>query len=569
MGTFSIHRLLEVPATDPEDARRRKLLNILLAGLAVLGLMIVIATGIADLLNLLLPGTGTLYIYGAGIVFLGGAVIIYYINRKISGTLASVICLLLISLILPFSDTPIEVADGQSLFIFTIPIIMSSVLLRPYASFIFATLSSIEIALIALAIPIVPNLPAMGGYYMVALISWLAARSLEDALRELMIINRDLDKIVADRTQALTQALARERAEAGKNQAILEGIADGVVVFDPEHRAIVVNPAVKELTGLAADEVLGESFEHMLNAGNISDRECEAALDHLVSLPGGNLKLTWGKKTLTMNASMVRSADGEEIGRVAVFHDFTREAEVERMKSDFVAMVSHELRTPLSSILGYTEMIREGVYGELSGGQISAIDRIMANTRRLLTIVNDLLDQAQIEAGKLKFREREFHPVELLDHLNSVMESLVRAKGLRLITRISDDLPKTLVGDPQRLNQVLVNLVNNAVKFTDHGSIQVRFFLSDKDHWAMEVKDSGIGISKDAQKIVFDPFRQANMDATRQFGGIGLGLSIVKRLVNLMEGEICLNSQEGHGSTFTVILPLKPSEIKDGKQGEN
>jgi signal transduction histidine kinase len=117
-----------------------------------------------------------------------------------------------------------------------------------------------------------------------------------------------------------------------------------------------------------------------------------------------------------------------------------------------------------------------------------------------------------------------------------------------------------LYGDPQRLNQVLVNLCNNAVKFTEHGSIKVRFYMVDLEHWAMEVTDTGMGIPADAQRYIFDPFRQVDMEVTRRPGGIGLGLTIVKRLITLMQGEICVQSEVGVGSTFTVILPLKVNQ---------
>lgn len=397
-----------------------------------------------------------------------------------------------------------------------------------------------------------------------AFISWLSARSLEDALNELTLINRELDKRVAERTQALADALTRVQAESGKNQAVLESIADGVVVFDNEDKAIVVNPAIESLIGLMPGQLLGSQMNEMLASGSVNEQESEAVLKLLVnpSPSAGTVKLLWGKKTLAVNAAPVRTMEGEMIGKVAVFHDYTREAEVDRMKSDFVAMVSHELRTPLSAILGYSEMLHEGVYGKVSTGQGGAVSRIIANSRRLLSLVNDLLDQAQIEAGKLTFHNREFQPGELMEHLNSVMETIVQAKGLKLKTVIAEEMPAFLYGDPQRLNQILVNLVNNAVKFTETGHVMVHLFLSDSDHWAIEVKDTGLGISPEAQKYIFEPFRQGNMDVTRQYGGIGLGLSIVKRLINMMEGEIHLSSQVGHGSTFTVVLPLKAAPEK-------
>lgn len=553
----NISRLLDVPTADHEDARRRKLLNIILFGVSILALLIMIVTALADMTNLLVGDTLTIYVGVA--VFLLVAVFIFFVNRNISGLLGSLLFLVFFTVILPFSDTPSEVADGQSLFVFTIPIIMASVLLRPYASFLFALLSSVLVSLVAISIPIVPNFPAIAGYFMVALISWLSSRSLEDALRELTQVNRDLDQRVAIRTKELSAALSRERIEAGKNQAILEGIADGVLVFDMQDHAMVANPAAEQLLGQSAVQMLHKNVRWILAEGKIAPLEQEAVLKLLsTSDPvSANVRIQWGHKTLAVNAAPVRTVSGEIIGKVAVFRDFTREAEVDRMKSDFVAMVSHELRTPLSSILGYSEMLREGVYGMISDGQGGAAERIMANTRRLLTIVNDLLDQAQIEAGKLIFHNQDFHPSDLIEHMKSVMESIIQLKGLNLSVSVAEDIPDVLVGDIQRITQVLVNLVNNAVKFTEQGEISIRLFRFDAKRWAIEVTDSGLGIPLEAQAYIFEPFRQVNMLVTRQYGGIGLGLSIVKRLVLLMQGEIYLHSVVNKGSTFTVILPFE------------
>jgi signal transduction histidine kinase len=133
-------------------------------------------------------------------------------------------------------------------------------------------------------------------------------------------------------------------------------------------------------------------------------------------------------------------------------------------------------------------------------------------------------------------------------------------KGLELTTGIADDVPSTLTGDWQRLHQILINFANNAVKFTEEGNVDISIYMHDADHWAIAVADTGIGIPEDAQQYIFEPFRQVDDSATREYGGAGLGLSIVKQLVTLMGGWIELQSEEGKGSTFTVILPLAPPE---------
>lgn len=552
----TVQRLLEVRTSDPDDARRRKLLNIMLMGVAlicVLALLLLIPLFTGNVFSgeersIMLVGT---------LAMSGGVIAIYAINRFWSGRLASTLFLLLLLLIMSFSDTPAQVAGGRALFAFTLPIIIASVLLSPWASFVFALVTSAVIAAIAYNAVIEPNVPAMLGFFLIALVSWLSSRSLEQALKALRVINQELDQRVADRTRDLSESLQREREEAGKNQAILEGIADGVLVFNNEGKIMVANPAIGTLLNRNAAQISGLTIDRLFENGSVNevDRAAISGLLARAGQTGSSIRLRHDRKTLSVNAALVRDTGGQQIGKVAVFRDFTREAEVEEMKSVFVATVSHEMRTPLNAIMGYAEMLKEAVYGPLSPMQINITERVMNNTKRLLSIVNDLLDQAQIEAGKVTLHNRRFSPAELVVNLQSVMEKIVRDKGLDFRCSIAPELPAILTGDPDRVQQILVNLVNNAVKFTESGYIAVRLYQPDPIHWGMEVSDSGCGIPANAQKYVFEPFRQVDPSTTRTHGGIGLGLSIVKNLVSIMKGEISLKSEENRGSAFTIVLP--------------
>jgi len=231
--------------------------------------------------------------------------------------------------------------------------------------------------------------------------------------------------------------------------------------------------------------------------------------------------------------------------------------EADRLKGLLLSNVSHELRTPLSAIRGYAELLSEEAYGSINKEQKTTFQRILINTTQLQGMVNNLLDRAQIEQGKITFRNSQFAPAALIESTHSALNILARTKGLELTGEIAPDVPATLMGDVLRLQQILFNLTSNALKFTEHGSVQARIFLPDASHWALQVSDTGIGIAAEAQADVFKSFWQADSSATRQYRGSGLGLSIVKELADLMGAEITLTSLPGRGSTFTVIFPME------------
>jgi signal transduction histidine kinase len=552
-----IDRIISVPSSEPDDIRRGRILNILLLGVFVLAFATLPITIIAsDTLKDIVSGDVRL-IYLVIISVFIGTIVIYAINRR-SRPVAAFLFLLFLTAVLSFSDSPSQIVSGRSTFIFTLPIAISSLLLFPLASFIFTIIAGFIMFWLAASISTVPNTFALTGFFLLALVSWLTTRNLEQALSELRTTNTNLDKLVHERTQALTESLARERIEAGRNEAILNSIADGVIVFDMKWNSTLANPAIVNLLDTPFVEIVDHDVNDWLNSGNISAKSRGTLLAMLENPERmeESIRVEWGNKTLSVNAAQVYESSGEKIGTVAVFRDFTREAEVERMKSTFVAIVSHELRTPLNAVLGYAEMLREAVYGPVNKKQSGAVDRIMTNTHHLLDLVSDLLDQAQIEAGKLKIHVESFKIAELLGSVHDIMDKIATDKELTLTSEIDPGLPEKLNGDPYRLRQILINLTNNAVKFTTQGDVRIRLFRHDSAYWGISVQDTGDGIPNDEIPHIFETFRQVDGTTTRQYGGIGLGLSIVKQLVTLMQGEINVTSELGSGSTFTILLPL-------------
>jgi signal transduction histidine kinase len=558
------NNLLEVPTTAPDDARRRKLLNIILFGIAGIALWAFVTITILEFTNTaddvgFTQQEGLLF-FAIAIGLLVQTVVFYFLNRKLPSTITGTLFLIFLLLILSVSDEYQYLANGRSTLVFTLPIVMASMLVGPRYSFLFAILASIDIAILAKLGDTNPNIAAMWGFLMLALVSWLSSRSMEQALRDLRALNLELDKRVEERTRELAAALSRELAEAGKNQAILDGIADGVMVFDPDGYAIVANPALGSLLSISPRALVGQTMDEFVESSLISDKDRET-IRLLLKNPDKSIpsaRFGWGPHTISVNAAPVLSGLGQLLGTVAVFRDFTREAEIEQMKNTFVAMVSHELRTPLNAIMAYAEMLQEGVYGAMNPKQSNAAGRIYTNSQRLLALVSDLLDQAQIEAGKLKLVYADFKPGDLLDALHGVMDKPAQDKGLKLTSRIDPALPAVLRGDSYRLQQVLINLVNNAVKFTKEGKIAVCLYRYNNERWALDVVDTGPGIPPEALPFIFDSFRQVDGVTTRQHGGVGLGLAIVKRLVELMGGEIKVSSIVDQGTTFNVILPIAP-----------
>lgn len=551
-----LNTILTVPTTDPDDARRRRLLNILLLGTLIAALLGLTSVVISSISNPNISQSDIQVLLGGITVFTLGIFGIYQVNRRVSGRWAALLFLLLLTIIFVFTDSAEELVRGRSLFLFTIPITIASLVLASQASFLFAAISSAIIAWLATSIGSSVNVFVIIGFFILALVSWLSARSLEAALKELRTINAGLDQLVAERTQALAESLDRERIEAGRNRAILNSIADGVIVFDRKWNATLANPAVRSMLDFPLELIIDKNFSELIDHPKLALKSrglLYAMMEHDTQPVG--FRIEWGGKTLSVSAAQIYNRT-ENMGTVTVFRDFTREAEVERLKSTFVAIVSHELRTPLNAILGYAEMFKEAVYGPMNDKQVNMAERIMKNTERLLGLINDLLDQAQMEAGKLTIQMAPVKPVDLLESLHGLLDKTASDKGLRLTSEIEDSLPELLSGDAARLQQILVNLVNNAIKFTDRGSVHVKLFYPSQHKWGIEVSDTGHGIPESEIAHIFDTFRQVEGTATRVHGGFGLGLSIVRQLVNLMSGEIKVESKLGEGTAFIITLPL-------------
>jgi PAS domain S-box-containing protein len=390
------------------------------------------------------------------------------------------------------------------------------------------------------------------------------------------ISNAQLYLCVSQTAQELGRALRREQEEASESQAILQSIADGVVVTDAHGRIIRINPAAERILGAERQAVLGQHVRNVFAIFEPEGREqMLRTMKALASNPTAGRqtrqiirsKLVLERSTVSAHLAPVIDHHQGFMGIVSVFRDITREVQADIAKTEFVSTVSHELRTPLTSIKGYTDLLLSGAMGLLSEGQQQFMSIVRKNADRLTALINDLLDISRIESGRVKL---EVHPMRIQDAVWDVVESLraqIEAKGLALRVEVPDNLP-LVQGDRDRLTQVLNNLLSNACRYTPRGEVAI--VVSEMPGvLRVDVSDTGIGIEREDQSRIWDRFFRAAHPVVEEAGGTGLGLAIVRMFVEMHSGRIWLDSEPGRGSTFTFILPtIETEESGVSKAGE-
>lgn len=303
----------------------------------------------------------------------------------------------------------------------------------------------------------------------------------------------------------------------------------------------IVNQIVKPISSLA-------STAHAIQEGDFSQRNQIVRQDEIGQFASAFNEMT--DAIQKRETDLIKQAEDLRIATA-------RAKEAARVKGEFLANVSHELRTPLNAIIGFSDMLMAGMSGPLNEKQNHKLERLKENGKRLLALINDLLDLTRIEAGRLEMVESPFSPRALAERMTAQMESLAVESNLQFVTTINPDVPDTLYGDEKRIEQVVVNLLSNAFKFTKAGSVTLNISTNELDHaWNIEVTDTGIGIPPHAINVIFEEFRQVDGSYSRAYKGSGLGLSITRNLVRMMGGKIAVKSVLESGSTFTVTLPL-------------
>ncbi|MDY7229109.1 PAS domain-containing sensor histidine kinase [Hyalangium rubrum] len=411
-------------------------------------------------------------------------------------------------------------------------------------------------------------------------------------------------------TRALGESYRRLRASEQEARSerlrldlILDSVADPIILTDPTGVTVLMNDPAERLFAVPP-----ESGEATLRRARTNDAHFSSFLSHLLS-PGGSRR--WRGELALLEpasgaslpmeavASKVLSDTGETVSIVTLMHDRTEAREKARLleqiraasteleakvhsataelaeqneklrrqalqleqasaaKSQFLANMSHEFRTPLNAILGYTNMLLQGVSGEMTPQQKRNLQRIDSNGHHLLQVINEILDITRIEAGRMPLNLSDFEVPELLQEVVAELDPIVARTQLEVGTELSPQLP-ALHTDRQKVKQIVLNLLSNALKFTHEGSVQViADYQVATSTVSISVKDSGIGIAPEHQEKIFEDFQQVDSSPTRAYGGTGLGLSICRRLAAMMGGRVTVQSTLGEGSTFTLHLPRR------------
>jgi two-component system, OmpR family, phosphate regulon sensor histidine kinase PhoR len=349
--------------------------------------------------------------------------------------------------------------------------------------------------------------------------------------------------------------------EKNKLNAIISNIPHGIIITDIENRLIKANKQAERMFDFSANKIKGKYLLEYLHNENLSKALKQAStkgkgkLSREIKIPN---KETNKINTYILSSAFVTNQHGENINIVTGLYDVTHQKELEELRESFLRTVSHELRTPLTTIIGFLNLISKAAGDQLSKDQKSYLDIVLKESKNLEEIINDLLDITKIKAGKVDITVNECNIYTFLQDIVASFTPMVKSKSLKIISDF-DLKDEIILTDSCKLRRIFVNFVSNAIKFTSEGSITLSCQVQEKTVLFC-VEDTGIGLKEDELDIIFEKFRQVDYSEDRKYEGMGIGLSIVKQLVILLNGKVWVESEYKKGSKFFVSIPkiLKP-----------
>ncbi|HET8761469.1 MAG TPA: ATP-binding protein [Nitrospiria bacterium] len=411
-----------------------------------------------------------------------------------------------------------------------------------------------------------------------ALGGWLAGRWLAERLAPLIsaasdlaegrsaLVPHDESTPVLDEIGRLTAALraaaeGMERRVAATTEdrtqfgAVLSGMVEGVLVLDRAGRILLLNPAMERMLGDRAARTIGRHWLEVVRQHDLNELIRAVILHAEPRAATITLDDPAGDKTFAVQGSVARRPDGgaDDLRAVFVFHDVTVLKRLERVRADFIANVSHELRTPLTAIIGYLEALLDGAQSDPRQHD-EFLRTIKTHADRLAALVHDLLQLSQIESGDYRWRRESVDVVALVRRTVELIQPLAQRRHIA-VRWASDEAAARVVADEEKLTQVFVNLLDNAVKYTEPGGAVDATVTASDTRVVIRVRDTGIGIAPADRDRVFERFYRVDRARSRESGGTGLGLSIVKHVVEAHGGAVTVDSQLGQGTTFTITLP--------------
>ncbi len=371
--------------------------------------------------------------------------------------------------------------------------------------------------------------------------------------------NSRLYRALEDKAKELAQLLTAREEEFQRQEAILESMAEGILVSDPKGRIILVNAAAEEIVGVERETLRGRLVTELLTLPT-TDEGLEAAALIDITRPI-EVVFDLHDRKLRVHAAPVLMQNGARLGVVAILADITRESLAEEAKREFIASISHELRTPLTAIKGYSELLLGGMAGMLPAGPAQFLGVIRENALRMSSLTDNIISVAEIERGRLGLNYQSINVGTLINEVVSRYRERIAQRQLKVTVDAPEGLP-TIEADANRLRMVIDNLVNNAVKFTyPEGKIHVGVrMISDNGgkpaYISIAVADNGVGIEVNEQPLIWDRYYRANNPLSLEAGGLGIGLPIARALAEAHGGRIWVDSIPGQGSTFSVLIPI-------------